>query len=134
MGTDLRQDATKQDGVSYPATVGPLNVQTPMVTLGSVATNLAAGANEIVAGGNAGGFFDVASRARLFLGRASTGGAYQLDLEWSRDGATIDLTETVAVGDATTVGKEVAMPFVRVRVRNTGGTAFTAHRTTVTAR
>lgn len=130
MGTDLRQDATKQDGVSYPATVGPLNVQTPMVILGTLATNLAAGANEIVAGG----FFDVASRARLFLGRTSTGGAYQLDLEWSRDGATIDLTETVAIGDATTVGKEAAMPYVRVRVRNTGGTAFTAHRTTVTAR
>lgn len=80
-------------------------------------------------------WIDVSARDLLRIGRTSAGGVYAFEIEWSRDGAAVDVTEVVVVGNNTTLEKRVGMAFARFRVRNTdAAAAFTAHRTTVTAR
>ena len=83
-------------------------------------------------GSVASGWLDVVGANVLRIGRTHAGGAYAFEIDWSRDGVTVDFTEAVTVANNTTVEKPVAMPFARLRVRNTDAVAaFTAHRTTV---
>lgn len=71
----------------------------------------------------------------LLLARTATGGAYALEIDWSRDGATADVTEAITLANNTSTKIPAATRFARVRVRNTDGVAaFTAHRTTVHGR
>ena len=64
--------------------------------------------------------------------RTSTGGTYALEIDWSRDGVTADITETVTVGNNVSVEKKAPMRYARVRARNTDAVAaFTVHRTVV---
>ena len=90
----------------------------------------------IAAGGSvASGWVSVATYDVLRIGRTTTGGTYAFEVDWSRDGITVDFTETVAVANNTTVEKPTAGIHARLRVRNTDAvTAFTAHRTTVYGR
>lgn len=78
---------------------------------------------------------DVRTLARLLVSRTATAGAYVLEIEWSRDGVTLDITQVLAVGNNAAVETMVAAPFVRFRVRNTDPlAAFTSHKTNVFGR
>lgn len=127
-----------------PQETSVVPVQPPLTLLHTTGTLLAGNANESppvnrVAGAagaatNANGFIDVSKQRKLLLMRNHAGGVYALDLEWSRDGAVVDIVETVAVANNTSLDKWVAAVWVRPRVRNTDATvAFTAHRTTIFA-
>lgn len=83
----------------------------------------------------ASGFIDVRNLDVLRVSRTATGGAYAFEVEWSRDGVAVDLTQALAVNN--NAGAEIAvfLPFARFRVRNTDSlAAFTAHRTNVFGR
>lgn len=96
------------------------------------------------AGGQAqSSWFDV-RRFDLFAAtRNSTGGTYALEIDWSNDGIAVDQTDTVTVPNDAAREHRITPPlldravaslpvlFARFRVRNTGGAAFTAHRTIV---
>ena len=89
----------------------------------------------VAAGGQVqSGWIRVAGNEFLAISRNQAGGTYAFEIDWSRDeGATIDYTESVATTEDDVVRQDVAMPWARFRVRNTGAAAFTAHRTTVSA-
>lgn len=64
--------------------------------------------------------------------RTATAGTYALEIDWSRDGAAVDVVEILTPTNNASLTKDVVSRFFRVRVRNTDGVAaFTAHRTTV---
>lgn len=90
----------------------------------------------VAANGNVqSGFINVAALARLLVSRTATAGAYTFEIEWSRDGAAVDIVQVVAVGNNS--GQEIVVlsPFARFRVKNTDvALAFTAHRTNVFGR
>lgn len=68
----------------------------------------------------------------LVISRNQVGGTYAFEVDWSRDGATVDLTEAVATVEDDQVAQPIAATYGRFRVRNTDAVnAFTAHRTNV---
>lgn len=78
------------------------------------------------------GWLDLEKVAHLHITRTATGGTYDFQIDWSRDGVTADVTETVTVGDNASVEKQVATRYARFRIRNTSGViAFSAHRSVV---
>lgn len=78
------------------------------------------------------GWVDVSAIDEIVIGKTSAGGVYVFEIDWSRDGATVDFTEVVSVADKTSVTKDVAGLWALFRVRNTDAVAaFTAHRTNV---
>ncbi len=104
-------------------------VPVPLGTLWTDSTLVAA------AGAVASPWFEVTNLGSLFFIRAATGGVYALEVDWSRDGVTVDVTQAVTVANSSSAQLLVAARFARFRVRNTDGTAaFTAHRTTVSGR
>lgn len=81
------------------------------------------------------GWLSVDTKDKLHIIRTHAGGTYALEIEWSRDGSTTDITETVTTTNDARTSVEVAAPYAKVTVKETGGTtAFTTHRTTVYAR
>lgn len=72
----------------------------------------------------------------LLIRRRAAGGAYQFEIDWSRDGVgTNPITEIINVPDSGSVVKQVVARFARVRVRNTSAVAaFTSHYTGVEGR
>lgn len=77
----------------------------------------------------------VTSVDRLRAMRATTAGNYSLEIDWSRDGETVDAVQTVAVGNNAGVEILVFAPFARFRILNTDAlAAFTSHRTNVFGR
>lgn len=81
------------------------------------------------------GFIDLADRDSVRVVRTATAGTYALEIDWSRDGVAVDVVETVTPVNNTSAKINVATRFARFRVRNTHATdAFTAHRTTISAR
>jgi hypothetical protein len=91
----------------------------------------------LVAGGGAvdSGWIPLSSLDSLRLIRRHAGGAYALEIDWSRDGATVDVTEVLGLANRTSGELAVAARYARFRVRNTDAlNAFTEHRTTVHAR
>lgn len=81
------------------------------------------------------GFLDVRNFNMLRISRTATAGAYALEIDWSRDGVNVDLTQAVALNNNSGIEVLVFLPFVRIRVRNTDAlAAFTAHRTNVFGR
>lgn len=89
----------------------------------------------VAASGNVqSGWISVRGAERLKISRNHAGGVYAFEIDWSRDGATADFTESVATTEDDQVEQPVAMEWARFRVRNTDAVnAFTAHRTTVAA-
>ena len=83
------------------------------------------------AGSAASGFQKVGGHERLVIGRTATGGTYGFEIDWSRDGTTVDFTQAVTVADADSASVDICAPYARFRVNNTGGADFTAHRTNV---
>lgn len=80
-------------------------------------------------------FISVTLLDRLRVSRTSVAGAYAFEIDWSRDGVAVDLTQAVAVNNNAGVEVLVFLPFVRFRVRNTDAlAAFTSHRTNVFGR
>lgn len=80
------------------------------------------------------GWINVAGQEELVISRNQAGGTYAFEIDWSRDGATVDFTEAVTTTEDDQVNQPVALPWARFRVRNTDGVnGFTAHRTTVAA-
>ncbi len=68
------------------------------------------------------------------ISRNQAGGTYAFEIDWSRDGVTVDLTEVVVTTEDDQVTQPIAAEWARFRVRNTHATvAFTAHRTNVYA-
>lgn len=91
----------------------------------------------LIAGGgtDASPFADLTSRETLRIIRTSAPDTYAFEIDWSRDGATVDVTEVIAVANNARASVTVGARFARFRVRNTSATvALTAHRTTVSAR
>lgn len=90
----------------------------------------------VAANGNvASGFISVSTLDRLRISRTSAAGAYALEIDWSRDGVAVDITQTIAVNNNSGLEVQVFLPFIRVRVRNTDAlAAFTSHRTNVFGR
>lgn len=81
------------------------------------------------------GWLNTATEAELAVIRNHAGGTYQFQIEWSRDGATADITETVTTTNNGRTFIDVAAPHARITVSNTDGVnAFTTHRTTVYSR
>lgn len=77
-------------------------------------------------------WINVAGQETLRISRNVAGGAYAFEIEWSRDGVTIDFTEVVVTTEDDSVEQPVAAEFARFKVRNTDvALAFTAHRTNV---
>jgi len=73
----------------------------------------------------------------LRISHTRSGDGYSLEIDWSRDGITADLTEVLQAGGAnnTSTSKMVATRYGRIRVTNTSTTIdFTAHRTIVVGR
>lgn len=119
--------------------VNPDGTPWTMPGLGAAAFQLLFTTSTLLAAASntASGWFDLQALGitALFLGRAAAGGAYVLEVDWSRDGVAVDVTEAVTPGNNATLKKEPGMRFCRLRVRNTDAvTAFTAHRTTVYGR
>lgn len=115
--------------MSSPRTPSLAPVALPLQEIWTVGALVAAGANV------QSGWVDVRTLARLLVSRMATSGVYNLDIEWSRDGATVDITQVLAVGNNGGVQLDVLASFVRFRVRNTDAlAAFTAHRTNVFGR
>lgn len=80
-------------------------------------------------------YIDLLQQDLLRVIRRSTAGTYAFEVDWSRDGVTTDVTETVAVPNNGSTEKRVMARWARFRVRNTDAVAaFTAHRTTVSGR
>lgn len=80
-------------------------------------------------------WIDLAYIDSLRIGRTHAGGTYAFEVDWSRDGAVVDITQVVAVANNETGELAVAARYARFRVKNTDGiTAFTAHRTNVFGR
>lgn len=103
----------------------------PLTTLWSDGTLLPIG------GSVTSDWFDVRSYETLHVMRATTGGTYAFEIDWSRTGANdaIDVVETIAVPDDGRAQVSVASLYARFRVRNTDAvTAMTAHRTSVHVR
>lgn len=92
-------------------------------------TNVGAASNVVS------GFFNLGMKKDIRIGKVSVGATsvYAFEIDWSRDGSSVDFTETVVVTDLSSVTKNVAAPFARFRIRNTGAGAFTSHRTNVMA-
>jgi hypothetical protein len=89
-------------------------------------TNIANGAS------NSSGFLDVSKAKNITIFASSTGGTYQLQFIWSRDGSTTLWTETITVVAGGRSNQVVpAAPFVQVKVNNTGGAPFSAHLTSI---
>lgn len=87
------------------------------------------------AGSDVSGWVDVRQHDALRIARTHAGGAYALEVDWSRDGVAVDVTQALTVANNASAEVLVAAPFARLRVRNTDGVAaFTAHRTIVHAR
>ncbi len=87
------------------------------------------------AGNAASPWADVRRYEELRISRNQAGGVYAFEIDWSRDGATVDFTEAVGTTEDDQVTQPIAAEFARFRVRNTDGVnAFTAHRTNVYAR
>lgn len=102
---------------------------TPLQVLWSDGSLVAGGANV------ASGWIDCTNLDSLRLLRTSAGGAYALEVDWSRDGAAVDVTQVLALNNNNSGELAVAAKFARFRVRNTDAVAaFTAHRTTVHGR
>lgn len=71
----------------------------------------------------------------LIVTKKSTGGTYAFEIDWSTDGGTTaDFTQVVVLTDNVPLKLEVAAKHARFRVKNTGGAAFTVHRTLVAGR
>ena len=77
-------------------------------------------------------FVDVTYFNKLILSKKSTGGTYVFEIDWSNDGVTADVTETVTVPEGDQVDQPIANKYALFRVKNTGGTPFTVHKTSVT--
>lgn len=78
---------------------------------------------------------EVGTMDKLRISRVSTGGTYVLEIHWSRDGVSVDVTQNLNI--ANNSGDEVLVfaPFVRFQVRNTDAlAAFSSHRTNVFGR
>ncbi len=79
------------------------------------------------------GWTKVAADPVLTIGRQTTAGTYAFEIDWSRDGVTVDFTETVVIAGGTTVVKHSGAVWARFRARNTDAALpFTAHATVVT--
>lgn len=125
------------DATGQPIQTGlanPLPVSTPPPVFSLVFTDatLIAAASSVVSG-----WFDLESAGARFLHmlRASTGGTYALEVDWSRDGAAVDVTEALTPANNASITKDAVTRYCRIRIRNTDGVAaFTAHRSTITAR
>lgn len=110
-----------------------------MPGLGAAAFQMLFTSNTLLAAGGSSvsAWFDIQALGitALFLGRSAAGGVYVLEVDWSRDGVAVDVTEAVTPGNNATLKKEPGMRHCRFRVRNTDAVvAFTAHRTTVHGR
>lgn len=128
VGAVPRRWAEVQTGEFAPE-VQALRVASKVRTLWSSNTLLAISSEAVS------GWVDVSRLDQLMIMKSSTGGTYSFEVDWSRDGVTVDIVEIVAVTEDTSVVKSVASLFVRLRVRNTSGAAaFTEHLTVVNAR
>lgn len=106
--------------ISLPT--GPSNLQLGW-TVGSL---LAAGASEQSP------WLDLTNIDVLRIVRTATTGVYALEVDWSRDGAAVDVTEVITVNNNASAEVRAVAKFARLRVRNTDAiAAFTAHRTTM---
>lgn len=76
-------------------------------------------------------WLDVRSVKDLVVLRAATGGAYALEVDWSHDKVTTDVTETLATVNNDSVRRPVAHLFARFRVRNTSAVAAITNHATV---
>lgn len=75
---------------------------------------------------------DVRTHEELRISRNQAGGVYAFEIDWSRDGSTVDFTEAVGTTEDDQVSQPIAATHARFRVRNTDAVnAFTAHRTNV---
>lgn len=82
-------------------------------------------------------WIDTSRYHELVYMRSHTGGAHLLEVAWSRDGVTADFVGRELWAPPTSPGGSrvpVMGRFARFRVTNTGGTAFTAHKTVVQGR
>jgi hypothetical protein len=71
----------------------------------------------------------------LMIARASTPDIYGFEIDWSVDGITADVTETIVIINYTSVSKTIATHFGRFRILNTDAVdPFTVHATTVTGK
>ena len=78
------------------------------------------------------GFIDVRNFNKLVISRKATGGVYVFEIDWSDDGVTADVTETVSTVNNDQVDQPVASKYAKFRVKNTDGSvAFTNHKTSV---
>lgn len=76
------------------------------------------------------GFFQ--KNENFYIAKVNVAGTYVLEIDWSRDGSGVHVTETVTISDNVPIVKPVALPFAKFRVKNTHATnAFTTHRTYV---
>lgn len=128
--SEMRIDPTQLPlQVGVQGTVPVSSTPTALQLLHTSGTPLAVASSEESA------WVNVETVAHLFISRATTGGTYGFEVDWSRDGVAVDLTEVVTVADDTSVERRVAAKFARFRVRNTdAAVAFTAHRTNVYGR
>lgn len=109
----------------------------PSIPTGPTPLQVMWSSGSLVAGGAAvdSGWVDLTNLDSLRLMRAHAGGTYVLEVDWSRDGAAVDITQVLALNNNTTGELAVAARFARFRVRNSDAlNAFTSHRTTVHAR
>lgn len=87
-----------------------------------------------ISGAVASPWVNVRGQEDLRISRNQAGGTYQFEIDWSRDGVTVDFTEVVNTVEDDQVSQPVGAEWARFRVRNTNTTvAFTAHRTNVYA-
>lgn len=85
-------------------------------------------------GNDQSGWVSVKGAETLRISRNVAGGAYAFEIDWSRDGVSVDLTEAVTTVEDDSIEQPVAAQFARFRVRNTDALmAFSAHRTNVYA-
>ncbi len=87
-----------------------------------------------ISGAVVSGWTNVRGQQELRISRNQAGGTYGFEIDWSRDGATVDFTEAITTTEDDQVNQPIAAEWARFRVRNTSTTAaFTAHRTLVYA-
>lgn len=91
--------------------------------------------SNVAANGNVvSGWINVKGAEEVRISRNSSGGAYAFEIDWSRDGVTVDYVDPVTVPDDDSVTVQTAGLFARFRVRNTDAVlSFNAHRTNVYA-
>ena len=78
------------------------------------------------------GFIDTSRYNKVTISRKATGGVYVFEIDWSNDGVTADVTETVTTTNNDQVDQPVANRYAKFRVKNTdGAVAFTNHKTSV---